>query len=122
MSNLTAEQITARINSAAELAISAEDEVRAALAKHLTDGFTVTSSNLEAFLREQAEAANWRGILRRIKRGQDAAEAVREMRDDLTDLLLTGGDSQSTSAITNDMARMERAAARQFLSATRRLV
>lgn len=119
---LTAEQAAEGAKTLTAGFLRREEQARTKLAEHLAGGKPVTCDLLERLLSAQADASNWRRVATRMARGQEAGEAVRQVRVHLTESLLEVGESRSTSAITNDMARMEREAVRTFLEATRTYV
>ncbi|MEU0181440.1 hypothetical protein ABZ312_09650 [Streptomyces sp. NPDC006207] len=119
---LTPEQLAHGLRIFAENAIDAEEAARTRLAKALTAGKPIDSYLLEGVIEKQADAANWRNLIDRLDKGEDVTEAVTKIRQMLTKRLLEYGESTSTSAISNDIARNEREAARRFLDRTGGLI
>jgi hypothetical protein len=117
--NLTPEQLAQSVTAIAAGILRREGQARTKLAETLAAGHPVTSHELESLLSAQSDADNWRRVLAGLGRGQGAAEVVRQQRERLTERLLEFGESRSTSMITNDIARMERDAARSFLETSR---
>lgn len=115
---LTTEEIAKRLRSRAETVLAEETDIRKELAGGLLGRVVVTPMDVERLLKAQALAALWRKVVTALDRGRDAQELIREMRADLTDRLLEGPDSTSTSTIANEARRLEAKAAARFLQQT----
>lgn len=85
----------------------------AALGGRLIDCFTIAP-----VLRAQAEANLWADVLSQVNDGANVLDAVRDVRAQVTNRLLTRGESRSTDGITNEATHLEREAAQNFLRAT----
>jgi len=109
---------TIRFN--AGCAIDTEGRARKALADVVSTGGYIDAHTLKPVMTAQAEALPWRQVLNRLEKA-GALEALDSVREECTELLLERSESQSTCAITNDLERMRRDAARNFLRNTRRL-
>ncbi|MBP5926726.1 hypothetical protein F3K32_42735 [Streptomyces sp. LBUM 1483] len=113
--------VAAYITRLAESAIEAAGSARAALAETIAAGGALDSHTFRPAMQAEAEALPWRHFLELTKGGTDTFEALGDVRAVLTRNLLERGESQSTDAIANDNARLQREADRQFLRSTRGL-
>jgi hypothetical protein len=117
----TPEEIATAIKEWSEITFAAEEGARKQLAENALAGFALSSYNMRPVLEAQAAALPWRHVTRSINGKKTPVEALREVRKDATEALVGDSESQSTCAMTNDVARMEREAWRRFLRQTRRL-
>lgn len=117
----TPEEIAEAVQEWSALAIRADEDARKKLSEDALTGLALNSFNIKPALEAQAAALPWRKVARLINRGSTAWGALREVREDATETLLDGRESQSTCAITNDVERAEREALRNFLRQTSRL-
>lgn len=102
----------------ADAAIEREEQARKSLARAIEAGNVLDSYTLRPVLTAQAEATPWRKVAQRIEKA-GAEKALESVREEYTDLLIDRSESQSTCAITNEIDRTQRDAARRFLSATK---
>ncbi|MDX3126574.1 hypothetical protein [Streptomyces scabiei] len=114
-------EVAAYITRLAESAVEAAGSARAALAETIAAGGALDSHTLRPAMTAEAEALPWRNLLELTKGGADIFEALDTVRATLTRNLLERGESQSTDALANDNARLQREADRQFLRSTRGL-
>ncbi|WP_333746114.1 hypothetical protein [Streptomyces sp. IBSBF 2950] len=109
------------ITRLAESVVEAAGSARAALAETIAAGGALDSHTFRPAMMAEAEALPWRHFLDLAKGGADTFEALGAVREALTRNLLDRGESQSTDAVANEIARLQRDAARQFLRSTRGL-
>jgi hypothetical protein len=108
----TPDGIATAIACFAESAIRRDGQARKALAEAALAGRALDSYTIRPALEAQATARPWRLVMARIDDGMDAQAAVAEVREELTENLLTRGESQD---------RLDREAARYFLHNTKGL-
>ena len=101
----------------ATTAIARETAQREAIATRLTAGTTPALEDLEALYTEAGRARPWRLVLRSADQS-GLAQALSEVRARARDTLLTNAETVSTSALTNESARLAREGLRHFLAMT----
>lgn len=106
-----------------ELARNAHGEEKAArekLAEVLSGPHLVSAHDIASFMQAQAKVVPWAYVLDGIERsGLTPTAAVRAVRERQRAELLERSETLSTSALTNEMRRVERDANREFLDDTR---